>query len=414
MTQKQALKLLKNGHNVFLTGAAGSGKTHVLQQYINYLRQNDREVAITASTGIAATHLEGVTIHSWSGIGIKDQLTEVDRLSLMKKPYLKYRFIDVEVLIIDEVSMLDGKRLDLINEVCQMFRQSIQPFGGMQVVLCGDLFQLPPITKKGERPDFVFRSDSWKQMDLTVCYLQEQYRQDDKEFLSLLNQLRSNTLSQKIVDQLHARKMLPEHADHLMTRLFTHNANVDQVNLDQLDQLEAKGKTYHLTAEGEDKVVEKAIKGCLAPEDLELKEGAVVMFVKNNFTKGYVNGTMGTVVGFSEDGYPLVKTRSGKKIEATPEAWTIKEGGEVLSHLEQVPLRLAWAITIHKSQGMTLDAAQMDLSRCFEPGMGYVALSRLKTLEGLYLTGLNEMALQVNTEILEYDSVLQEASLRNE
>jgi len=414
MNQVQALNLMKKGHNVFLTGAAGSGKTHTLQLFIQYLKSQYIETAITASTGIAATHLEGVTIHSWAGIGIKDQLTEVDRLSLMKKPYLTSRFRDTEVLIIDEVSMLDGKRLDLVNEVCQMFKQSLQPFGGMQVVLCGDLFQLPPITKKGERPDFVFRSDIWKQMDLTVCYLQEQHRQEDADFLDILNSLRTSRIDQKHVDLLSNRKMEAEHQEEIMTKLFTHNADVDSVNERQLEELSGKEKNYYLTAEGDEKLLEKAIKGCLAPEELKIKEGAVVMFVKNNYGKGYVNGTMGTVIGFSSDKYPLVKTLSGPIIEATPEAWTIKENGETLSSIEQIPLRLAWAITVHKSQGMTLDSARVDLSRCFEPGMGYVALSRLKSLEGLYLTGLNKMALQVNAEVLEYDSVLQEASMRNE
>ncbi len=414
MNQVQALNLLKKGHNVFLTGAAGSGKTHTLQLFINYLKSEFIETAITASTGIAATHLEGVTIHSWAGIGIKDQLTEVDRLSLMKKTYLASRFRDTEVLIIDEVSMLDGKRLDLINEVCQMFKQSLQPFGGMQVVLCGDLFQLPPITKKGEKPDFVFRSDIWKQMDLTVCYLQEQYRQEDTEFLDILNQLRASRIEQEHIDLLSSRKLELEHDGHIMTKLFTHNIDVDSVNEQQLNQLEGKEKKYYLTAEGEEKLLEKAIKGCLAPEELKVKQGAIVMFVKNNYGKGYVNGTMGTIIGFSADKYPLVKTLAGPIIEATPESWTIKENGETLSSIEQIPLRLAWAITVHKSQGMTLDAAQIDLSRCFEPGMGYVALSRLKSLEGLYLTGLNQMALQVNAEVLEYDTVLQEASMRNE
>jgi ATP-dependent exoDNAse (exonuclease V) alpha subunit len=414
MIQKRALELLKEGNNVFLTGPAGSGKTFVLQEFIQWLKQENKDVAITASTGIAATHIEGTTIHSWAGIGIKDTLTDVDRLLMQKRPYLHERFLDTEVLIIDEVSMLDGKRLDLINEVCQLFKRSIRPFGGMQIVLCGDLFQLPPITKKGQNPDFVFYSSAWKNSELKVCYLSEQYRQSDEKLSKILAELRENSVTQSSKDILMERSNMVDDFIDYSTKLYTHNVNVDEMNQKHLHELDGRKKTFYLSAEGEEKVIEKAIKGCLAPEELDLKEGAVVMFVKNNYGKGYVNGSMGIVVGYSVAGFPIVQLKNGKEIEAVPESWSVREGEEVLSEIEQVPLRLAWAITIHKSQGMTLDAAQMDLSRCFEPGMGYVALSRLKSLDGLYLIGINDQALKINEEVLRYDASLKQDSLRNE
>lgn len=407
MTQEEALLIMQEGSNVFLTGPAGSGKTFVLNQFIEFLQENQVDVAITASTGVAATHLNGVTIHSWAGIGIKDELSELDRLSLMKKPYLRERFLDVDILIIDEVSMLDGKRLDVINEVCQLFKQSIRPFGGMQVILCGDLFQLPPISKRDGSPDFVYKADVWKKMELEVCYLEHQFRQDDAMFLTLLNEIRSNQMSEASKQLLESRKVSGFEYDTIPTKLYTHNIDVDRINQEKLDSLSEKPKTFYMSMEGEEAVINKAVKGCLAPEELELKIGALVMFVKNNYGKGYVNGTLGTVDSFSEDGYPIVETFSGAYIEATPESWTIKEDGEVKSDIVQVPLRLAWAITVHKSQGMTLDTAEVDLSKCFEPGMGYVALSRLKSLSGLYLRGINEMAFQVNQEILLFDQELR-------
>lgn len=414
MTQQRALELLQQGYNVFLTGPAGSGKTYVVQEFISWLKEEGKEIAITASTGIAATHIEGMTIHSWAGIGIKDSLTDADRLYLQKKPHLAERIIDTDVLIIDEVSMLDGKRLDLVNEVCQLFKRSVQPFGGMQVVLVGDLFQLPPITPKGQKPNFIFSSSVWQSCELATCYLSEQYRQNDGPLLSLLNQIRSGSVPESTRQDLFNRIGVVDDFAEFATKLYTHNANVDQMNQKHLDALETTKRTYYLQADGEEAVIQKAIKGCLAPEELVLKEGAVVMFVKNNFRKGYVNGTTGIVVDFSEFGYPIVQLKNGDEIEATPESWTIKEGEETISQIEQIPLRLAWAMTIHKSQGMTLPSAQIDLSRCFEPGMGYVALSRLQSLDGLYLTGINDKALQVSPDILAYDASLREASLRLE
>ena len=168
MTQSEALDILKLGHNVFLTGAAGSGKTYVLNEFIAHLRQHKIGVGVTASTGIAATHLSGTTIHSWAGIGIKDLLEPTDIEKLLEKSRLKSRFAKTKVLIIDEISMLHGARLDMVDQVCRAFKDEIKPFGGLQVVLCGDLFQLPPVTKDRKPPDFVHKSAAWRNMKLQV------------------------------------------------------------------------------------------------------------------------------------------------------------------------------------------------------------------------------------------------------
>lgn len=413
MTQNTALEILKMGHNVFLTGPAGSGKTFLLNRYIQYLRDNNIEVGITASTGIAATHMNGMTIHSWSGMGIKDRLSAGEIEGMLKKPYLKRRFFNTRVLIIDEISMLHGFRLDLLDQICKSFFQNLLPFGGLQVVLCGDFFQLPPVSRPGEPNGFVHTAEVWKEMNLKICYLDEQYRQSDKDFLKLLNEIRSNNVSQRSVDKLFERANA-EIKHVTPTKLYTHNRDVDAINQEMLDGIQERPREFYMSAEGNETLVDISKKGCLAPEELALKEGAVVMFVKNNFQKGYVNGTLGEIVGFSGSGYPLVKTLSGEKIEATPESWKIEENGELLADITQVPLRLAWAITVHKSQGMSLDAAELDLRHCFVPGMGYVALSRVRTLDGIKLTGFNDMALKVSDEILALDDVLRRQSLEAE
>ena len=410
MKQSEALEILKMGHNVYLTGAAGSGKTYLLNQYIDFLKKEGVSVGVTASTGIAATHMEGATIHSWAGIGIKKYLDEWEFDALLQKQYLAKRFQDTQVLIIDEVSMLDHQRLDLIDQVCRGFKQNDLPFGGMQVILSGDFFQLPPINKKSEQICFINKSKVWNDMNLKVCYLQEQYRQDDDTLVEMLNNIRNNDVGEKVLAPLRTRYRKKIEGDILPTKLYTHNVDIDDINEAELEKIDGELKVYEMTTKGKKNLVESLKKSCLAPETLKLKEGAVVMFLKNNHQKKYANGTLGKIIGFNRIGFPIVKTYGGREIEVEPDTWTIEEDGKVKVQLKQIPLRLAWAITIHKSQGMSLDAAEIDLSKSFVEGMGYVALSRIKSFDGLRLMGLNKIALEVNKEILDLDRDLLELS----
>ncbi|NCN99720.1 AAA family ATPase [Candidatus Falkowbacteria bacterium] len=409
MTQKEALAILKAGHNVLLTGPAGSGKTFLLNQFIKYLKEKNIVVAVTASTGIAATHLGGRTIHSWAGIGIHDYLSSREIHALTKRSYLKKQFDKTSVLIIDEVSMLHAHRLDMIDAVCQEFKNNELPFGGIQVVMSGDFFQLPPISSGQNEAEFVYKAKVWSEMDLRVCYLDEQHRQNDKKMTAILKSLRQDKVDDKTIKLLNSRLNQKAKTADRPVRLFTHNADVDAINDAELEKINAQEFTYRMSGEGENKLVESLKKNCLVPESLILKQGALVMFVKNKFIEEkvvYVNGTTGIVVGFDENNYPIVRLRSGEEIVALPDSWTIDDEHKVLAKIIQVPLRLAWAITVHKSQGMTLEAAEIDLSRSFGYGMGYVALSRLTSLDGLYLIGINEMAYKLDPQVFAYDKEL--------
>lgn len=451
MRQSSALDILKTGQNVFLTGSAGSGKTYTLNQYINYLRARRVPVAVTASTGIAATHMNGTTIHSWSGIGIKDELTDRDLSNLSRKQFLADRLKDTAVLIIDEISMLHAKQINLVSQVLKHVRKNDAAFGGIQVVVAGDFFQLPPIGSKGEtnREKFAFMSEAWLDAKFHICYLSEQHRQVSEaangglDLDDILNQIRRQEVTFEAIAALEAT--FDQNVDIKRTRLYTHNLNVNKINDKELAALDGEMMRFEATATGDSKLVETLKKTVRTQDELILKVGAKVMFIKNNTELGVSNGTMGELIGFaavkvddSKDSsdaliasddidvdtdntadndeekathkkdkektkkpttqkMPVVRLNSGREVIAEPEEWIIEdETGDVLASYEQVPLCLAWAITIHKSQGMTLDAAEIDLSRTFELGQGYVALSRLKSLAGLQLLGMNDMSLQLD------------------
>ncbi len=430
MTHHDALSILQTGANVFLTGEPGSGKTHTVLQFITWLREHGVEPAITASTGIAATHIGGYTIHSWSGIGIEQEISEelLDRIG--QKAHVVRRIRKAHVLIIDEVSMLSKSTFEMVEAVCRYVRRDERPFGGLQIVLAGDFFQLPPVYRAqqyhsvqnnsllSELPEigdeennhvFAFGSPAWERLNLLVCYMDEQYRQEESgDFYKLLSAIRSGEIT-------------GEHEDLLTTRcaaapddvpvLFPHVAAVDKVNATALGKLSSKPRTFAMEKTGPDVLTGNLTRGCLSPEQLILKEGAAVMFTKNNASAGFVNGTLGTVEAFTHES-PMVRTRDGKVIIVSPMDWVIEENGVVRASITQMPLRLAWAITVHKSQGMSLDAAHIDLSHAFEYGQGYVALSRVRSLEGLTLGGFNKRALEVHPIVSEYDFSLKEQSHR--
>ncbi|WP_379543003.1 AAA family ATPase [Psychrobacter sp. R86515] len=456
MRQSSALDILKTGQNVFLTGSAGSGKTYTLNQYIDYLRARRVPVAVTASTGIAATHMNGTTIHSWSGIGIKDELSDRDLTNLSRKQFLADRLKDTAVLVIDEISMLHAKQLNLVSQVLKHIRKNDKAFGGIQVVVAGDFFQLPPIGSKGEtnREKFAFMSEAWLDAKFHICYLSEQHRQVSEaangglDLDDILNQIRRQEVTFEAIAALE--NTYDQSVDIKRTRLYTHNLNVNKINDKELALLDGEMMRFEATTTGDSKLVETLKKTVRTQDELILKVGAKVMFIKNNAELGVSNGTMGELIGFaavkiddskdssdalieddsdSEDTdeatdkkttkskksaakkeaeqskakkaatqkMPVVRLNSGREVIAEPEEWIIEdETGDVLASYLQVPLCLAWAITIHKSQGMTLDAAEIDLSRTFELGQGYVALSRLKSLSGLQLLGMNDMSLQLD------------------
>lgn len=484
MTQADALDILKTGANVFLTGAPGAGKSYVLRAYVSWLEFHDVHAAITAYTGIAASHINGRTLHSWAGLSFAQLTPDQERDRIRANEYLAARVRKAKVLIIDEISMVKPEDFMRVDFICKTARGSLEPFGGLQLICCGDFFQIPPVdNSRGETDEalakmraewargnsaldimnsvlsnprpvtrapawqppekreavndeaavegkFVIDSPIWAAAKMRVCYLHEQHRQGDAALLGILDEIRKGEVSTASRALLQSRIGAKVSAPVGLARLYTHNENVDEINATELAKLKTPPVVYDIFSSGGANLVEK-LKKDHRVDKLVLKVGARVMFTRNNPGEGFANGTLGEIVEFvsgaagneetvgmvtlvNTEPSPVVLTFDNRRIVVSREHWEIEEDGKVRASITQMPLKLAWAITVHKSQGMTLDAAEIDLSRAFERGMGYVALSRVKSLANISLLGFNQTALEVSDRIKKIDAEFLKQSAESE
>ena len=411
MTQEEAELLMKSGRSILLTGAAGSGKTYLLEEFTKWARNERKKVAVTATTGLAATNINGTTIHNWSGIGVHDQYQE----HIVQHMFPRYRnaINGADILLIDEISKLHDFRLDMVERIVREVRGKEEPFGGLQVILSGDFFQLPPINGLEQRSGgFITESEIFKTGMFTVCYLDKIYRQiEGDELNNILNSLRCNTFGPSQIELLWARAHVNLDND-TVSELYCTNRGVDQRNQEELDNLPGEAFFYTQQISGINvNAKEELRRVCSAVPNLSLKNGAVVMFNKNDPHRHFFNGSLGKIVGFNSERRPTVKLNNGRIEDVEPAEWYLEDGeGMRLATIWQLPLRLAWAITVHKCQGMTLDAARIDLSNAFVEGIGYVALSRVRSIKNLSLIGWNDMARRVSSKALRLEQHLLDAS----
>ena len=379
--------LVKQGRNVLLTGQAGTGKSTLLR---NEIDTGDEDVAITASTGIAALNIGGSTIHRWSGMMLgpkrgeapRDHLRELMRDNRLSVRAGMDRIRTCRLLVLDEVSMLSGITLEFFDLLCRTVRRDDAPFGGIQIIATGDMLQLPPVrTNPSEPYDWVFQTQAWQRANFAVIYLTKVHRQDEPQFLAALGEFRQGRLNAENSALLASRVVHFPNAD--TPRLFTHNSQVDKWNAYRLSCIEAAETIYQARTNGPDHQIQFLRNNLLTPEQLVLKPGARVMFTVNQPDLGFVNGQTGTVIMCRRD--EVLVDCDGRPIRVAPYEWRFDSRDKRSATFTQFPLRLAWSLTIHKSQGLTLDSAYIDVRAAREPGQAYVALSRVRSLAGLNL-----------------------------
>ncbi|KAE8227482.1 hypothetical protein CF319_g67 [Tilletia indica] len=453
-------KVVDKQQNVFYTGSAGTGKSVLLREIIKELRLRHSRtpdvVAITASTGIAACNVGGTTLHSFAGIGIGQGTVPQLMAFLRKNRKSVTRWLKTKVLIIDEVSMLDADLFDKLDEIARMLRKSTKPFGGIQLVVTGDFFQLPPVTYNNQ-PKFAFEAKCWKSAIDFQYNLTQVFRQKDQTFIDMLNEMRFGQLSQKSISIFKSLNRVPKYGDGIEpTELFPRREDVEKSNTNRLAALDSSTRVYNAIDTGRlpPDQREKVLSNFIAPKSLSLKINAQVMLIKN-VDEGLVNGSIGHVVDFKtvaaagrEDGggssldamRPSVKvekiegggsaaaisrSRSASPVKpgaeegpefpyvyfpqanrhmlCKPDSWKNEDNqGEVLAERHQVPLILAWAMSIHKAQGQTIPCCRIDLRRIFEKGQAYVALSRATSLEGLQVLGFDPSKVMAHPRVINW------------
>ncbi|KAK9164184.1 hypothetical protein Syun_005086 [Stephania yunnanensis] len=424
--QQQVLNAISNGQSVFITGSAGTGKTLLLLQAIQLLKQihNPNRVFVTASTGVAACALNGQTLHSFAGIGLGlgNQELLLRRVGSNKQSAERWR--SVAALVIDEVSMISGELFDKLEHIAKKIRRSRPPWGGIQLIVSGDFFQLPPILKSHSHSnsslpvnvkEFAFEAKCWSSsFDLQV-ELTRVFRQSDAQFVNLLQRVRRGVRDGNVLQILRNCNSKPMNYSNLeVPRLYPRNEDVRRVNAEKLGGLGGEIVEYRAVDTGKEPWMRQLRQG-IAPNELQICLGARVMLIKNkNVEVGLVNGAVGTVTGFVETEkvrcpgvsstglLPRVKFDCGAEMVMEVERWDVMEGELVVATRRQVPLILSWALSVHKCQGMTLDVLHTDLSRAFGCGMVYVALSRVRTLEGLHLSGFDASKIAANPKVLEF------------
>lgn len=439
MRQDDARQILLQGHNVLLTGEAGSGKSYLLESFARLKREQGCQVSVTASTGIAAAHINGTTIHNWSGIGVRHQQQLENEAALngiadgMLERY-RHAIINSNILVIDEISMLHAYQLTAVDFVVKRVRQNDTPFGGLQVILSGDFFQLPPIPGEGDgHVQFITASQAFINGEFRVCYLEELMRHDiNDDLVGVLNAIRSNRVTPEHRQILNNRVGVELQAGTI-AKICTLNDQADQINNARLGALPGEVHQYQQQEGGDPLILNdlRAICSNKVVPLLRLKADSVVMFVKNDPQGRFFNGSLGRVVSFSNDGWPNVqlndRVQDGQPVPGAllhgiwpTDFFIADENGQQLATIRQVPLRLAWAITVNKSQGMTLDAAEVNLNWVHpnSVGIGYVALSRVRSIQNLSLAlhpnharpDIHPQALVISPAALAMEERLQQLS----
>lgn len=385
---------------MFLTGEAGSGKSFLVRRLTR--SQDPKVFPVLASTGAAAVLVGGRTLHSYLGLGILEGGVDRAVAKALGDRRVVRRVKKARGLIIDEISMISGETLSAAEAVCRMAKEEQLPWGGMKVIAVGDFAQLPPVERYRQgTPDWAFRSRTWRETEFKPALLRQNLRTGNPEFLEVLNSVRKGEVSPLVRDFLKDRnRPVPEEFEG--TRLYPRRIQAEKHNETRLDRL--RGKVHHFpsTYSGESRYIAAMKKYSPLPEELKLKEGALVMLRQNDPRGRWVNGSTGVLVGITNDSL-IIDLLSGRKIEIEKTTFSLLDAeGKVRASVTNFPVILAWAATIHKSQGMTLDRMAVDLANLWEPGQAYVALSRITDPNNLWLTSWQENSVRADPVVTQF------------
>ena len=399
--QQTAWQALQGTSNLFVTGAAGTGKSTIIQEFLH--TKSTKQYPVVASTGAAAIIINGRTFHSFFGLGLmQGTLQEIITQSLRSKQVVK-RLKQAECIVIDEVSMLSGAMLHAASEIAKEARMSEQPWGGLRIIAVGDFAQLPPISYNDQAKDWAFLHPAWHESEFLNVNLQTVVRTEERTLLKILELVRSGNITQEVRDFFEA-KQFDEQYEFDGTRLFAHRRSADQYNQQRLSNINYREHTFETQFTGDPGAIERLKKNLPIPEQLHIKPNALVMIRKNDikFPYRYINGTLATVVEINT-GSIVLRLHTGKEVELEPQKYTLLDGnGTERAGAINFPLTLAWATTIHKAQGATIDRLMVDLSQLWESGHAYVALSRVPSADGLYIQGWSERGMSMDPDVQDF------------
>lgn len=405
--QQKALDALMNSKkNIFLTGKAGTGKSYVINEYKKLTKER---IGITSSTGVSAMIINGLTLHSFFGIGIVEEnsIVELVIMRAIRNKKVRNRINEIDVLFIDEISMVHGFLLKILDLVAKKIRKSEEPFGGLRVIATGDFFQISPVTKNNKPTDWAFKSEIWETLNFEFIYLKKIERSKDNNYNKFLEFVRFSKITKPIEDFLDSKLFKGDLSTFDGTRLLGRKNDVQEINARKLKGIDAKlevFETKYWISEDSELSLEKFKETCFLDEVLEIKVGALVMIRVNDKSVNnlYANGTLGHVLKIKGT-YIKIKTLDDVIIFLKQEIVEQKnERGDTIATAENFPINLGWAMTIHKSQGATIDSALIDLTNLWDHGMAYVALSRVKSSKGLHLLGWSRRSFITDPDVIRF------------
>lgn len=393
--QLQALEKLNSDKNIFITGAAGSGKSFLLKHYLK-----NKDIPVLASTGAAAILVGGRTFHSFFGLGIMEGGVEATVQRALKNKKLLKRLKKTSAVIIDEVSMLSGPTLRAAERVSRAALNSLAPWGGLRIIAVGDFAQLPPVNPFRQSKEWAFSDSVWRESEFVPVILRQMMRSTDEDFLEVLRRVRNGLVDESVKAFLNARTEVTPQGD--FTRLFPHRADVENYNLQQLQEIPDEIHTFQTEYIGKPADIEKFCKHAPIADVIQLKKNALVMIRQNDPAGRWVNGSLGRIENITSQ-FLVIKLEKGRRIELEKTDFTLldADGNPVVS-ARNFPVTLAWAMTIHKAQGTTLDQMHVDLRKIWEPGQAYVALSRVRTPQGLFIEGWSPRAIFCDREVMDF------------